>query len=54
MIHGHENLVRIPRYKHWQISSWYMTKNWAFGDLSPRDYLRGRDWYERMKVGSKR
>jgi hypothetical protein len=51
MIHGPENLVRIPRFKHWEISSWYMTKSWAFGDLSPRDYLRGRDWAERMRVG---
>ena len=49
MIHSPENLVRIPRYKHWEISSWYMTKSWALGDLSPRDYLRSRDWNQRIR-----
>jgi hypothetical protein len=38
MIHGPENLVRIPRFKHWEINSWYLTKSRAFGELSPRDY----------------
>jgi hypothetical protein len=51
MIHGRENLVRIPRFKHWEITSWYMTKNENYDGLSPRDYLRGRDWDERRRVG---
>jgi hypothetical protein len=46
-----ENLVRIPRFKHWEITGWYMTKNKACGELSPRDYLRGKDWQERIKMG---
>lgn len=46
-----ENLVRIPRWKHWQINGWYMQKNDAFGGLSPRDYLRGKGWSERRRVG---
>jgi hypothetical protein len=46
-----ENLVRIPRWKHWAINSWYQTKNKAFGGLSPRDYLRGKSWEERRRVG---
>jgi hypothetical protein len=45
------NLVRIPRFKHWEITSWSMTKNKAFGGLSPREYLRGKDWAERTRVG---
>jgi hypothetical protein len=50
-IHGPENLVRIPRFKHWEITGWYMTKNKAYGELSPREYLRGKDWQERTRIG---
>lgn len=46
-----ENKVRIPTLKHWQITSWYMTKNEDFGVLSPRAYLRGKTWDEKMAVG---
>ena len=53
MINGPENLVRIPRYKHWEITSWYMKKNDAYGGLSPREYLRGKDWNERVNVGQR-
>jgi hypothetical protein len=53
MIDAPENLVRIPRYKHWEITAWYQKKNDAYGGVSPRDYLRGKDWDERMKVGLK-
>jgi hypothetical protein len=51
MINGPENLVRIPRFKHWEVTSWYMTKKRDYDELSPRDYLRGKDWNERIKVG---
>jgi hypothetical protein len=34
-----------------EITSWYMTKNKAYGGLSPREYLRGKDWAERTSVG---
>jgi len=51
IIHGPGNLVRIPRFKHWQITSWYMTKNKDYEGLPPRDYLRGKDWAERTRVG---
>jgi hypothetical protein len=46
-----ENLVRIPTLKHWQITGWYMFKNDAYGGVSPRTYLRGKDWAERTRVG---
>jgi hypothetical protein len=46
-----DNLVRIPRMKHWEINAWYGTKRKSYGDVSPRDYLRGRDWDERRRVG---
>jgi hypothetical protein len=50
-INAQENLVRIPRWKHWEINSWYQTKNEAYGFLSPREYLRGKSWDVRMRVG---
>jgi hypothetical protein len=46
-----ENLARIPRFKHWEITAWYMRKNLEYDGLSPRDYLRGKDWDERTRVG---
>jgi hypothetical protein len=51
MINGPENLVRIPRFKHWEITGWYMKKNLDYDGLSPRDYLSGKAWDERTKVG---
>jgi hypothetical protein len=51
MINGPDNLVRIPRFKHWEITAWSMTKNENYNGLSPRDYLRGQDWGERTRVG---
>lgn len=51
LIDGPENLVRIPTLKHREISAWYQTKNDQFDELSPRDYLRGKTWEERTRVG---
>jgi hypothetical protein len=48
---GPKNLVRISRFKHWEITAWYMTKNKAFDGLSPRDHLHGKDWAERTRIG---
>jgi hypothetical protein len=50
-IQGWRNLVRIPTYRHWQITGWYATRNEEFGGMSPRDYLRGQTWEERFRVG---
>jgi hypothetical protein len=52
-IDGSDNLVRIPRIKHWEINSWYATKNKDFGGVSPRDYLRGKSWEEKDAIGRK-
>ena len=43
--------VRIPRLKHEDITAWFMTLNDDFGGLSPRQYLRGKSWDERRRVG---
>jgi hypothetical protein len=50
-IDSRENKVRIPVLKHIDISAWYSKGNDDFGGLSPRDYLRGKDWDEQMRVG---
>jgi hypothetical protein len=51
MINGPDNLVRIPTLKHWQINGWYGERNEKYDNLSPREYLRGKSWEERMRVG---
>lgn len=53
LIEGRDNLVRIPTLKHWQINGWYSTKNEKFDGLTPREYLRGKSWEERVNVGKK-
>jgi hypothetical protein len=51
LINGRDNLVRIPRYKHWEINSWYQTPNGNFDGMTPRQYLQGRGWDEHRRVG---
>ena len=51
MIDGPDNLVSIPRMSHWEINAWYQTRNSDYGDVSPREYLSGKDWDERRRVG---
>jgi hypothetical protein len=48
MIDSRQNLVRIPLLN---ISAWYSKGNENFGGVSPRDYLRDKDWDEQMRVG---
>jgi len=45
------NKVLIPRYLHWEITAWYSKKDEEFGGLSPREYLRGKSWEERERIG---
>jgi hypothetical protein len=51
MIDAPDNLARIPKFKHWQITGWHMTRNRAFGNVPPREYLRGKGWDERTRIG---
>ncbi len=49
-----ENLVRIPKQKHQEISDWYSRRNFEdtrFNGQSPRDWLRNRSWEERREFG---
>jgi len=50
-INGKDNVVLIPKLKHWEINAWYQTPNEDYGWLTPRQYLRGKSWVERMRVG---
>jgi hypothetical protein len=38
--------------KHWDINEWYETANPDYGDVSPRVYLRGKDWEEGRRGGA--
>ena len=51
MINGPANLVRIPRYKHHEITAWYARKTKQFGGLPPREYLADKPMSEHMRVG---
>lgn len=46
-----KNLARIPTFKHWELNSWSETPNAGFGDLTPREYVKGRSWQDRYEVG---
>lgn len=50
-IDGVDNVVSIPRYKHHEITGWYSRPNPEFAMQSPREYLRGRDWSEHVRMG---
>ncbi len=51
LIDAPENLVLIPKMKHWEINAWYQTENPDFGGQTPREYLSGKSWDERRAVG---
>jgi hypothetical protein len=50
-IENPENLVRVPRLQHYQITGWYAAGDDSFDRLSPREYLKDKDWDERYRVG---
>lgn len=52
-INGRDNKVRIPRYKHEEINSWFQTRNDAFDGRTPRQYLQGKSWNEHREIGLK-
>ncbi|WP_223999211.1 hypothetical protein [Aureimonas sp. SA4125] len=54
MIESPENLVRIPKFKHHEITAWYNSLNENFGFITPRQYFWGASWQERYEVGLQR
>lgn len=51
LIERPENLVRVPRWKHWEINSFYERPNKDYGWQTPRQYLKEKSWEERTRVG---
>ena len=51
MIDAIDNVVSVPIYRHREITGWYQKPNPDLGGLSPREYLRGKDWSERSRIG---
>jgi hypothetical protein len=51
LIDAPDNLVRIPRWKHWELNRWYATQSADFEWNSPREFLRKLDWGERRRIG---
>jgi hypothetical protein len=52
-VHNTKNIVRIPRGKHWLITSYMTTKRKDLGWLSYREWLRGRPIEEHLRIGLK-
>lgn len=50
-LEGRDNVVRIPYWKHVEISSWYSRRNDQFDWQTPREYLRGKNWDEQYRFG---
>lgn len=55
-IYSADNVVRISTLKHWELTGWYRKPNPDFLDaegnpMAPRDYLVGKDYDERRRVG---
>lgn len=51
IVNGSDNLVRIPRLKHWLVTAWYQIPNEQFGWMPPREFLHEKHWEERRRVG---
>lgn len=50
-IDGPINLVRIPRFRHWEMNRLLMLYREDLGMISMREYLKRRDWEERFQSG---
>src|SRR5262249_16751812 len=50
-IDSREDLVRIPYWRHVEISSWYSRRNEELGDMTPRNYVHGKNWDEQYALG---
>lgn len=50
-IDGDSNLALVPTLKHWELTGWFMRPNKEYGGMSPREYLKGKDWETRKRVG---
>ena len=46
-----DNLARIPTVKHWELNRWYQRSNRDLEGMTPREYLEGKSWADRLRVG---
>ena len=51
-----DNIVPIPKLKHWEINRWLDSKSEEYLDengmkLTPRQYIKGKPWEERREFG---
>jgi hypothetical protein len=51
LVNGPDNLVSIPRFKHWEITGWYARKSKDWDRLSPRMMLDPQPWSGRYQFG---
>ena len=55
-IESPDNIVPIPKLKHWEINRWLDKPNPEYKDendkdISPRQYLKDKSWEERYRFG---
>jgi hypothetical protein len=55
-IESPDNIVPIPKLKHWEINRWLDSENEEYLDengmkLTPRQYIKGKQWEERREFG---
>lgn len=50
-INSPDNLVQVPTFTHWLITAWYQTPLEDFNWLTPREYLRNKDWETKYRMG---
>jgi hypothetical protein len=51
LIQGNDNLVSIPRMKHWAINGYMSRVDPELNDMSPREFLKDKSWEERQAFG---
>jgi hypothetical protein len=55
-IESPENIIPIPKLKHWEINNWLGKPNPRYKNekneaISPREYMKGKSWEERYQFG---
>lgn len=51
MIKSRTNVLRIPKFKHWEVTGEFMVVRKELGNKSYRQYLEGKSWQERERIG---
>jgi len=54
ILHSTDNVVQLPRAKHWEIKQYYVNRDpndARFVDITPREWLRGQPWQVHYDFG---